>query len=233
MRLILSIIAAAILFAQIADVHAQGSPDNPAAQSAEDPGVPIAPQMFNKAEYARKAVILRASRPGRDPSFDDFALGTVTMKPLRGADLYTALDRPDLVTAYKTRRGVRVALLVTGSVLATAGTLFGGAMTLAGALGVGSGGGNVPLQFELSGIAVLLSAGVGGFAMLITGAALPDHPIPIDEAADIARQRDAELRRQYGLPPAIETRRTEPQSRLLVVPVLGQTFVGASVLLTF
>src|SRR5262249_39889030 len=113
-----------------------------------------------------------------------------------------ALGRVDLARSVNARKGARIGLITTGSILLLAGVIT----TIVGA----ASGAPSPTCFSDCGSYtgpdyVVLGSGLGitglGLAGVIAGALIPRHPGTPDDVYQMAREHNRALRERVALPP--------------------------------
>ncbi len=127
-------------------------------------------------------------------------------KPLRGADFYKAVGRPDLAQIYLRNRSVIGALNISAAVLFVGGLAAGIAYSVV----VGKDGcsscdpprENNELQAILVGTGGIFGgAGLLGTILIIIGSYLPQHPVTAPQARKLIDDHNLELKRQLNLSP--------------------------------
>lgn len=150
-------------------------------------------------------------------------------KRLDGARFYDVVGRADLAKAYRGRMGAKVALIVSGSVVAVAGGLMA-LLTISPQCAVYDAAAYSCLQYRTPSLVVPGLVGMGiGLAALLTGTIIPADPLGPQKRFELAEEFNRKVDASKG---TVSSREVEaPQVTFGFAPIPGGA--GASLALTF
>lgn len=142
---------------------------------------------------------------------------------LSGAAFYEAIERPDLVSAWRTRRALRIALPIVAGAMSVAGMLTGAFAS--------EWRSSRDEENAVIGGSVLLIVGMGG---LITSLFIGPNVMSMDEARVAVDEHNRTLRRNLHLPP-LELLQVPvpPPPPVSVLPWVGPHGAGLGLALRF